>query len=200
MQNSKSLLTSRTQERISRFLGRLDAGSWAALEAITETNEYPKGVFIVRAGEICRKSFVIREGVTRKFDLSNGHEITTELCFENDLAVSFESYALQTRGKENIQVLSSLSVYTIDYRDFITAREKFPKLAELDILLGEEYAIWLEDRLIQFHTLSSSERYLRLLREQPHYLKHIPLTVLASYLGVSAETLSQIRKKIHRIS
>jgi hypothetical protein len=63
-------------------------------------------------------------------------------------------------------------------------------------MMTEYYALWLEERLFQFHTLDATERYKLLLEKQPHFVQQIPLTYLASYLGVSLETLSRIRAKI----
>jgi hypothetical protein len=62
--------------------------------------------------------------------------------------------------------------------------------------MTEYYALWLEHRLFQFHTMDATERYALLLKDQPHFVQQIPLTYLASYLGVSLETLSRIRAKI----
>jgi hypothetical protein len=63
-------------------------------------------------------------------------------------------------------------------------------------MLTEYYAMWLEERLFRFHSLDATARYQLLLKEQPHFVQHIPLTYLASYLGVSLETLSRIRAEI----
>jgi hypothetical protein len=50
--------------------------------------------------------------------------------------------------------------------------------------------------LFQFHTLTATERYLEILNKSPYIVQAIPLTVIASYLGISLETLSRIRAKI----
>ena len=63
-------------------------------------------------------------------------------------------------------------------------------------MMTEYYAMWLEERLLQFHTLDARERYLQLVKEQPHFVQKVQLTHIASYLGVSLETLSRIRAKI----
>jgi hypothetical protein len=55
--------------------------------------------------------------------------------------------------------------------------------------------MWLEDRLFQFHTMDATKRYQILLENHPHIIQNIPLTFIASYLGISLETLSRIRAK-----
>ena len=63
-------------------------------------------------------------------------------------------------------------------------------------MMTEYYAMWLEQRLFDFHTLDAAARYQKLLQKQPHIIKNIPLTIVASYLGISLETLSRIRARI----
>jgi hypothetical protein len=63
-------------------------------------------------------------------------------------------------------------------------------------MLTEYYAIWVENRLFEFHTKSATERYKDILHKSPHIIQNIPLTIIASYLGISLETLSRIRAKI----
>lgn len=182
--------------KIISFVDRLDTDTRAALEEISKVKIYRKGAFLLQQGEVCRHSFTINEGVLRKFYLHDGKEITTEFFFKDDIAISLDSYSLQKPGKEFIQALAETTVSQTEYSAFQKAKLKFPKLAELDLLLTEYYAMWLEKRLFEFHTLDASQRYLRLLKEQSHILQNIPLTYIASYLGISLETLSRIRARI----
>lgn len=63
-------------------------------------------------------------------------------------------------------------------------------------MLAEYYAMWVEKRLFQFHTMTATERYLDILQRSPHSIQTVPLTIIASYLGISLETLSRIRAKV----
>jgi hypothetical protein len=83
-----------------------------------------------------------------------------------------------------------------NYQAFQKIKKQHTSLLELDLMLTEYYAMWLEERLFQFHSLDATQRYQLLLSEQPHFIQQIPLTYLASYLGISLETLSRIRAKV----
>ena len=133
--------------------------------------------------------------MARKYYLNDGKEITTELYFDNDIAVSFDSYCLQKPSREFIQVLTDATISQTDFVAFQTAKQQFPKLATLDLMMTEYYAMWLEDRLFQFHTMNATNRYLQLIRDHSYIIQNIPLTFIASYLGISLETLSRIRAK-----
>ncbi|MFM6349103.1 MAG: Crp/Fnr family transcriptional regulator, partial [Dolichospermum sp.] len=134
----------------------------------------------MRQDEVCRHSFTIEEGVLRKSYLYDGKEITTEFFFKDDLAISFDSYSLQKPSKEFIQALTDTTVSQTDFTAFQNAKIDFPKLVELDLFLTEYYAIWLENRLFEFHTLDATQRYLLLLKQQSHIIQNIPLTYIAS--------------------
>lgn len=128
--------------------------------------------------------------------MNDGKEITTELYFENDLAISFDSYTLQQPSREFIEALTDVTVSINHYQAFQDAKAKHPKLLTLDLMLAEYYGMWVENRLFQFHTMSATERYLDIVNKSPHIVQTIPLNIIASYLGISLETLSRIRAKI----
>jgi hypothetical protein len=84
----------------------------------------------------------------------------------------------------------------MDKKAFQYLKVNHPQLIQLDLLMTEYYTMWLEKRLFEFHTLSAKEKYKLLLKEQPGFIRNIPLTYIASYLGISLETLSRVRTKI----
>jgi CRP-like cAMP-binding protein len=182
--------------KINNFIENLDTETQTALEKATMRKRFDKGEFLLRQDEICRQSFFIEKGVVRKFYVTeSGKEITTELCFADDLAISFQSYTLQTPSLEFIQAIENTEVTATDYSSFQSLKIDFPKLLELDLMMTEYYAMWLEERLQRFHTLDATRRYQKLAAEKPHFIRHIQLTHIASYLGISLETLSRIRAK-----
>jgi CRP-like cAMP-binding protein len=182
-------------EKINDFIAKLDTAALTLLNTISVEKIVKKGGFILRQDEVCKRSYWIQHGIARKYYLHNGKEITTELYFENDIAISFDSYCLQMSGREFIQVLTDTTLSETDFAAFEKAKLRFPQLAKLDLMMTEYYAMWLEDRLFQFHTMDATTRYQKLTDEHPHIIQNIPLTFIASYLGVSLETLSRIRAK-----
>jgi len=183
-------------DKINNYIKLLDNDTLAALQRISSEKSCKKGDLLLRQNEICGKSYLLISGIARKYYLNEGKEITTELYFENDLAVSFDSYTLQQPSREFIEALSDVTVSITHYQAFQEAKAKYPKLLTLDLMLAEYYGMWVENRLFQFHTLTATERYLEILNKSPHIVQAIPLTIIASYLGISLETLSRIRSKV----
>ena len=182
--------------KINSFIEQLDHKTLSALNDISKQKTYKKGDFLLRQDEVCRTSFGLEAGILRKFYLNDGKEITTELLFADNIAISFESYTMQTPSKEFIQALTDTAVSQIDFTAFQNAKTNFPKLLELDLFMTEYYAMWLENRMFEFHTLDATQRYLLLMKEEPRIIQYVPVTYIASYLGISLETLSRIRAKI----
>ncbi|TAE77056.1 MAG: Crp/Fnr family transcriptional regulator [Bacteroidetes bacterium] len=183
-------------DKINTYIKTLDHDTLTALQSISSDKKYKKGDLLLKQHEICGKSYLLMSGIARKYYLTDGKEITTELYFENDLAVSFDSYTLQQPSREFIEALTDVTVSITHYQAFQEAKAKYPKLLALDLMLAEYYGMWVENRLFQFHTMTATERYLEILHKSPHIVQTVPLTIIASYLGISLETLSRIRAKV----
>ena len=192
---TKSKLMTSYLDKINDFILDLDLETLTVLNNISVEKKLKKGAFLLRQDEICKKSYVIKSGIARKFYLNDGKEITTELYFEDDIAVSFGSYCLQSPSIEFIQALTDTTVLQTDYVAFQNAKQQFPKLVKLYLMMTEYYAMWLEIRLFQFHTMDATNRYHTLVKDYPQIAQNVPLTFIASYLGISLETLSRIRAK-----
>lgn len=183
-------------DKINNYVKGLDNETLTALQRISTEKKFKKGELLLQQDRTCNQSFLLLSGIARKYYLNNGKEITTELYFENDLAISFESYALQQPSRECIEALTDVTVSETGYQAFQDAKLSYPKLVVLDLMFIEYYGMWVENRLFKFHTMSATERYLDLLKKSPYIIQNVPLTIIASYLGISLETLSRIRAKI----
>jgi len=181
--------------RMERLLDALPADVQQALGEVTTRQNYAKGDYLLRQDEVCRYSYWIERGLARKYYLIDGQELTTEIYFPDDLALSMTSYSTQTPSLEFIEVLEPVTASRTDYRGFQMLKTQYSVLVELDLMLTEYYAIWQEERMRQFRTLDATQRYELLMTTHPHWMQRLSLTIIASYLGVSRETLSRIRAK-----
>jgi CRP-like cAMP-binding protein len=183
-------------DKIKRLIENFDNTTLKVLNEISYSKIYPKGNFLLKADSICNKSYWVESGILRKFYIHNGKEVTTEFYFKDDLAVSFDSYTLQKPSREYIQALTDVSVNITDYNSFQLQKAKHRQLQELDFLMTEYYALWLEEKVFELHTQNATQRYQTLLIKSPHIIQQVQLTQIASYLNVSLATLSRIRASI----
>ncbi|MCE2895561.1 MAG: Crp/Fnr family transcriptional regulator [Flammeovirgaceae bacterium] len=183
-------------DKINLHIENLDDETLISLETISKSKTFSKGEYLLKAGSVCTKSYWMESGIIRKFYRHQEREITTEFYFKDDLAISFDSYTLQKPSREDIQVLTDCVVRVTDFTAFQSLKMKNRQLLELDFLLTEYYALWLEEKVFELHTQNATQRYQTLLKKSPHIIQQVQLTQIASYLNISLETLSRIRAKI----
>lgn len=181
--------------KIEHTINTFDIEVQGLIDDLVKIKNYDKGDFLLKEGNICNKSFVIEQGIARKYLYVKDKEVTTELYFKNDIAVSFDSFCNQIPCREYIQAITDVSVMQINYQEFEKLKLIHPELIKLDNHIAEYYTLWLENRLLDFRTLTATERYNKLFEDYPDYLCYVPLNILASYLGIAQATLSRIRGK-----
>ncbi len=136
------------------------------------------------------------KGCIRSFGLENGKEMNLNFFFEEQIACNFISFRQEHPSGIYLVAMEDCKVFYSVKED---ALPLFDGNAPFQILLFrffQQLFFKEEEHSDTFKLLSPEERYKYLLDKSPHYLQRIPLTQLASYLGMSRETLTRIRKKI----
>lgn len=183
-------------DKIKTLVKSFDNATLKALNEISYAKTYSKGDYLLKADSVCSNSYWVENGAVRKFYVHNNREITSEFYFKDDIAISFDSYTLQKPSREYIQAITDVTVNVTDYTSFQFQKTKHSQLRELDFLMTEYYALWLEEKVFELHTQNATQRYKALLTKSPHVIQQVQLTQIASYLNVSLETLSRIRANI----
>ncbi len=166
-----------------------------ALYNCFEQKVLPKNTLLLQQGQICRHLFFLEKGALRGFYNADGKEITHWFGFENDFVTSFYSFSTQMPAVENIQLLESCVLWTIA-KDTLTALfNEHHEIERLVRIAYEKYYIRLEERFVNAQFTTAAERYENLLQQSSHILERVPLGYIASYLGISQETLSRIRSR-----
>jgi CRP-like cAMP-binding protein len=182
--------------KLEKLFKDLDKNAGEDYHQVFKKEELGKGTFLLKEGNICKYTWILETGLTRVFSTKNDIEITTYFGFPGAFIDSFRSYILQEPSKESIQLLEDSVVYSIRRSDIEHLKKKYPQINEIDKLLTECYVIWLEERIYAIQFSTAQERYNELINNYPLFIKKIPLTYIASYLGITLETLSRIRAKI----
>ncbi|WP_294205379.1 Crp/Fnr family transcriptional regulator [uncultured Chryseobacterium sp.] len=178
------------------MLSTLDPKIFSSIEENAEHRDFRKGEYLFHQDEVCRKIFWIRKGICRNYYLHDGKEITTEILFPGDFLKSAKSFVLDIPAQEFAQAITDVETWSLTRSRFNSLKEQHPELQKLGLYLVERHSLWLEDRLFQFQTQDATTLYLNLIQRCPEMIKTVPLTYIASYLGISLETLSRIRSRI----
>lgn len=154
---------------------------------------FNKGEVLLREGQVCKEFYYIISGCVRSFSLEEGREVNIRFFFEDEFASDFKSLRYEKPSQFFMVAMEDVKVY------FTTKNEALPVLKNsvrfLFRFFQDQYFRETEHSNT-FKLLSPEERYVYLLEHKPQYLQRIPLVHLATYLGMSRETLTRIRKKI----
>lgn len=170
---------------------------WEIFESILETKKLKKKEYLIRQGQICKGIFFLSRGCLRAFLINgNGKEICTSFYFKNDFLREIESVTNNTPSRNNIQALEESIVFYIDKAKLVGLYEKSNFYQKLGRKILEKLTISEQKYSSLLTEHSPKERYLYILENHPEFIARIPLQYLASYLGISRESLSRIRKRI----
>jgi CRP-like cAMP-binding protein len=166
-----------------------------ALEDCFEQVVLSKNEYLLTEGKICRHLFFLQQGALRGFYNLDGKEITHWFGFEKDFVTSFHSFITQEPAVENIQLVEGSVLWAISKDTLTGLYNQFHEIERLVRIAYEKYYIRLEERFVNAQFKTATERYESLLRQTPHIIERVPLGHIASYLGISQETLSRIRSR-----
>ena len=148
---------------------------------------------------MCKELGFILAGSVRLYHLKDGEEITEYFCQEHEFISSYKSFLKQLPSVPSIQALEDLLLITLKHQA-LTQLYDNPiighKMERFGRRIAEELISCYEDRVLAFVTKSPEERYTSIIRCNPSMLQHIPQRYLANYLGITAVSLSRIRKRI----
>ncbi|WP_051359610.1 Crp/Fnr family transcriptional regulator [Adhaeribacter aquaticus] len=157
---------------------------------------YKKGTLLVQEGDICHKCYFVIKGCLRQYLILNGVDKTTQFYTENQAAVFFTSFSNLVPTESYLSCVEDSIIIVGDQEEGEDMYERIPKLGQLTRMMMAQDFGKTQDELSYFISSSPEERYLNLLKTKPALLQRVPQHQLASYIGVSPESLSRIRKRI----
>jgi len=160
-----------------------------------------KRQYFLQEGEVCRRLGFVVSGSARMFSVDEkGREHIIHLALESWWLSDQESSTNLTPSRYYIEVLEDSEVLVISVPDAYELRNK-SRCFDLTIRALDKYlVVTLQNRLHAAIAMTSEERFADLSNHYPEFLRRFPMTMIASYLGLSPETLSRIRKNSrHRL-
>lgn len=157
--------------------------------------ELAKGQFYLRKGQTGDKLSFIKSGLIRIYDLETDREVTQWIAQPAHFVCDLSSLMFNLPSKRNIVALTDVTLFTIRGEDYRNIGRYVPRWHQLEKLFIARCFTLLEDRIYSHLSLSAEDRYAALYRENPTLFEQVPLQYIASMLGMSAETLSRVRKK-----
>ncbi len=154
-----------------------------------------KNELFLKEGEVCTTIGFIEQGSARLFYIVDEREISKDFLFENAIIGSFASFFSQLPSSLNVAALEETHILEMDYRQVMYLYDHYPAWQKLGRIIAQDQFIRSERREASLLKDSPELRYLSLIEEHPKVFKRVPLHYIASYLGITPETLSRYRQK-----
>jgi len=153
--------------------------------------------FIMQAGEICRHYTFVVNGILRLFVTDNeGKEHNILFVSEGDWISDIDSFHAVQSSQSSIQALEPATVIQIAQQDLYHLYLNVLKLDRIFRVITEEKYVELQNRVFQNISSTAQQRYVAFLKQYPELANRLPNTQIASYLGITPEFLSMIRKEL----
>lgn len=179
-------------EFFGQFVPPLPSATRKALEAGLQVEQKSKKEVLIREGQYNKKLYWLVKGATRSYYVQAGKEIHTWFAFEQDLVGTLDNFA-GNASRETIQMLEDSVLIALHI-------PTLKSLAQEDLVAAQfvqeallEHGLFLEDHLRKLQLKSAAQRVQALLEREPEVFRRVPLGYIASFLGISRETLSRLR-------
>ena len=186
--------TEDSRKIVSYFAGLSDEAYDVFMNFVIK-KEYPKGEILIEHGKKNEFVFFLISGSAKSYNFKDSKQICLWFAFESDCIATIRSLD-DLISHETVELLEDSELIQIKLGDLMTLSNQFTSVSSLMIQLLKEHILFLEYKLNGLQFMTSEERYDKLIRDYPEVLQRVSLTDIASYLGISRETLSRIRRKI----
>ncbi|WP_313579911.1 Crp/Fnr family transcriptional regulator [Chishuiella sp.] len=183
-------------KNISRFV-TLTVQEEKIFEDLLTLQKFPKKTHLLREGEVCQFEGIIKEGCVRTYYLDeNGFEVTLLFAVEDWWITDIDSFNNKTPSRIFIETLEDTEIYMLTPETKEELLLKVPKFERAFRMMMQRYVVTLQNRLVKTISQPATDRYLEFIKVYPTIPQRVAQYYIASYLGVSKEFVSTIRKRL----
>lgn len=192
MMNTLTLLEQHIRSRLGNDVENLDF----VLEHF-QPQRVKRREFLLRNGEICRYCYFVAKGCIQNFVYDKEGNITTrDFIFENNWVTEIQSFSTQQPAMENLRAVEPADVLAIDFASFQKLVATIPQFERVYRQIMERSYANSVYRINTFISMDALERLKWTMEHQPRLLTRLSNRMVASYLGISPETLSRLKAKL----
>lgn len=186
-------------EEIKNFIDKIypmNSSEWDFFSSKLYKETVNKNSTLIKVGVIENYLSFISEGIVRIFIPQEDSDLTFGFVFENEFVTAYDSFITQSPSHYQIETLTNTTLWRISFEDLQAVYKKNKSGNLIGRKMAENMFLIKSKREISLLNKSAEQRYLDLFLERPKLLKHIPLKYIASYIGITPQALSRIRKRI----
>ncbi|VXB49782.1 conserved hypothetical protein [Flavobacterium sp. 9AF] len=154
-----------------------------------------KGEYLLKEGELCRNVALVTQGAFYAYYQKEGNEIIEDFCLEGCFLADYPAFINNRTANKNFKALENSQLLIISKKELDALYLLNPAYERAGRLIAEYLFTCWEAKLRDTIFLSPTERYEKLIKNRPHILQRVPQYLIASFLNITPQYLSQIRKK-----
>ncbi len=173
----------------------IDDDAWRDLEARLQHKTIRRKDKFVTEGKVCKEVAFILSGSFRYYQTIDGKEITTFFSFEYNWVSAYNSFLKQQPSHVTVEAIENAEILVIQYNDLQWLYKHHPSIELFGRYIAEYLVSCLEERLHSMLLKTPEERYIKAIEDNGEHIHRIPQHYIASFLGITPESLSRIRKR-----
>ncbi|NIJ44454.1 CRP-like cAMP-binding protein [Wenyingzhuangia heitensis] len=155
--------------------------------------KHKKNDFLIYQGENVSHCYYVVHGLLKLvYNDGNGKQHIVSFAMEDWWESDFSAYFMKNKAKMTLQCIEDTITFSISLKNYHKLSAELPKMQSFFLEKSNSGYIASQNRILSFLTSNATERYNQLLKQYPLLIQRVPKSLLASYLGVSRETLSRL--------
>ncbi len=170
--------------------------SYHLLINIATEKEARKNELIFYPDKPTNKILFLKKGLLRGYKIIDGKDCTHHFYFENWFATDFSSFLTEEPSQIFIESIEKTNYYEFKKKDLLNLYNKSHQNERLARIIAEKAFLTTVEKLGDLQLLNLNEKYMALMKKNPSLFQRVPQKYIASYLGVSEQSLSRIKKQV----
>lgn len=179
-----------------RLIPNLDEETWRSFLDLQQVKHYKKGTIISHEGRTNNIVSFIEKGAVMVYNHVEDKRCIYNFFFENEYTGDYESFLTRQPAQYGIETIEDCTLFQLHYNGLQLMYDKHPIFERAGRLIAEAQFLRLTSRNASLLAEKPEERYLNLISAKPQVIQRVPQYHIASYLGITPEALSRIRKRI----